>query len=118
MFQRTITLCFCFLGAGAAALTACFLSPVLCAAPGTAESKARQPRGPVQGQRSVQARGPGGAVGRVGAMGSIPGSQRTLEKKMTTHASILAWEIPWTEEPGRLLSIGMILLNCGFGEDS
>ena len=25
-----------------------------------------------------------------------------LEKKMTTHSSILAWEIPWTEEPGRL----------------
>ena len=25
---------------------------------------------------------------------------------MTTHSSILAWEIPWTEEPGRLQSIG------------
>ena len=25
-----------------------------------------------------------------------------LEKEMATHASILAWEIPWTEEPGRL----------------
>ena len=29
-----------------------------------------------------------------------------LEKKMATHASILAWEIPWTEEPGRLQSLG------------
>ena len=29
-----------------------------------------------------------------------------LEKEMTTHSSILAWEIPWTEEPGRLQSIG------------
>ena len=32
----------------------------------------------------------------------------TLEKKMaTTHSSILAWEIPWTEEPGRLQSMGL-----------
>ena len=29
-----------------------------------------------------------------------------LEKEMTTHSSILAWRILWTEEPGRLLSIG------------
>ena len=27
-----------------------------------------------------------------------------LEKEMATHSSILAWEIPWTEEPGGLLS--------------
>ena len=29
-----------------------------------------------------------------------------LEKEMTTHSSILAWRIPWTEEPGRLQSMG------------
>ena len=29
-----------------------------------------------------------------------------LEKEMTTHSSILAWEIPWTEEPGGLQSMG------------
>ena len=29
-----------------------------------------------------------------------------LEKEMATHSSILAWRIPWTEEPGGLLSIG------------
>ena len=29
-----------------------------------------------------------------------------LEKKMATHSSILAWRIPWTEEPGGLQSIG------------
>ena len=29
-----------------------------------------------------------------------------LEKKMATHSSILLWRIPWTEEPGGLLSIG------------
>ena len=29
-----------------------------------------------------------------------------LEKEMATHSSILAWEVPWTEEPGRLQSMG------------
>ena len=29
-----------------------------------------------------------------------------LEKEMTTHSSILAWEIPWSEKPGRLQSMG------------
>ena len=29
-----------------------------------------------------------------------------LEKKMATNSSILAWKIPWTEEPGRLQSMG------------
>jgi len=29
-----------------------------------------------------------------------------LEKEMETYSSILAWEIPWTEEPGRLQSMG------------
>ena len=28
------------------------------------------------------------------------------EKEMATHSSILAWKIPWTEEPGRLQSMG------------
>ena len=30
-----------------------------------------------------------------------------LEKEMATHFSILAWEIPWTEEPGGLQSMGL-----------
>ena len=30
-----------------------------------------------------------------------------LEKEMATHSSILAWKIPWMEEPGRLQSIGL-----------
>ena len=30
-----------------------------------------------------------------------------LVKKMATHSSILAWEIPWTEEPGGLQSLGL-----------
>ena len=32
------------------------------------------------------------------------GGEDLLEKEMTTHSSILAWEIPWTEEPGGLQS--------------
>ena len=35
------------------------------------------------------------------------GQEYSLEKEMTTHSSTLAWEIPWTEEPGRLQSIGL-----------
>ena len=34
------------------------------------------------------------------------GQEDTLEKEVATHSSILAWRIPWTEEPGRLLSMG------------
>ena len=34
------------------------------------------------------------------------GQEDPLEKGMATHSSILAWEIPWTEEPGGLQSIG------------
>ena len=34
------------------------------------------------------------------------GQEDPLEKEMTIHSSILAWEIPWTEEPGRLQSMG------------
>jgi len=34
--------------------------------------------------------------------GLIPGSGNPLEKRMATHPNILAWRIPWTEEPGGL----------------
>ena len=34
------------------------------------------------------------------------GREDPLEKEMATHSSILAWKIPWTEEPGRLQSMG------------
>ena len=41
----------------------------------------------------------------------IPGDptdqEDPLEKEMATHSSILSWEIPWTEEPGGLQSIGL-----------
>ena len=49
---------------------------------------------------------PRGSVGKesacnTGDLGPIPGSEDALEKGMATHSSILAWRIPWTEEPDR-----------------
>ena len=35
------------------------------------------------------------------------GQEDPLEKGMTTHTNILAWRIPWTEEPGGLQSMGL-----------
>ena len=35
------------------------------------------------------------------------GWEDLLDKEMATHSSILAWKIPWTEEPGRLQSMGL-----------
>ena len=55
---------------------------------------------------------PGGSAvknppANAGDAGLIPGSERSLEEEMATHSSILAWEIPWTEEPGRPQSMGL-----------
>ena len=41
-------------------------------------------------------------------MSSIPGWEDPLEEEMATHSSILAWEIPWREEPGGLQSMGSL----------
>ena len=47
---------------------------------------------------------PGGSLVKnpPGDTSSVPGSGRSPGKEMATHSSILAWEIPWTEEPGGL----------------
>ena len=55
---------------------------------------------------------PGGSDGKESACnegdpGLIPGSGRSLEKERVTHCSILAWRIPWTEDSGRLQSVGL-----------
>ena len=42
-----------------------------------------------------------------GDAGSILGQEDYLEEGMATNSSILAWEIPWTEEPGGLQSMGL-----------
>ena len=53
---------------------------------------------------------PGGSDGKECAMRETwvrsLGWEDPLEKKTTTHSSILAWKIPWTEEPGELQSMG------------
>ena len=41
-----------------------------------------------------------------GDLGLIPGQEDLLEKRMATHSNILAWRIPWTEDPGGLESMG------------
>ena len=57
---------------------------------------------------------PGGSVGKESAMQEtqeIPvwllDWEDPLEEGMATHSSVLAWRIPWTEEPGGLQSIGL-----------
>ena len=56
---------------------------------------------------------PGGSVvknlpANAGDPAFSPWSRKTpLEEEMPTHSSILAWEIPWTEEPGGLQSMGV-----------
>ena len=35
------------------------------------------------------------------------GGEESLEKGIVTHSSVLAWRIPWTEEPARLQSMGL-----------
>ena len=37
-----------------------------------------------------------------GELGSVLGQDDPLEKRMATHTSVLAWRVPWTEEPGGL----------------
>ena len=54
---------------------------------------------------------PGGSVSKestcnAGDLGSTLGWEDPLEEGMVTHPSIFAWRIPWTLEPGRLLSMG------------
>ena len=46
-------------------------------------------------------------AGDIRDTGSIPGSEDPLEGGMATHSSILAWSIPWTEEPGGIQSTGL-----------
>ena len=45
-------------------------------------------------------------AGDVRDSGLIPGSGRSPNEGVATHSRILAWRIPWTEEPGGLQSIG------------
>ena len=44
------------------------------------------------------------------------GREDLLEKEMATYSSILAWEIPWTEEPGELQFWGLHLVGLDLAE--
>ena len=46
------------------------------------------------------------SAGNIRDAGLIPGQKDPLEEGMATHSSILAWQIPWPEEPGGLQCIG------------
>ena len=46
------------------------------------------------------------------------GGEDPLEKEMATHCRILAWEIPWTEEPGRLQFVGLQKRRTRFGNET
>ena len=55
----------------------------------------------------VYSRGfPGGLVVKNLPANTGDGGEDALEKEMATHSSILAWESPWIEEPGKLQSMG------------
>ena len=47
------------------------------------------------------------SASNAGGLCSSLGWEDLLEKGMATHSSIVAWEIPWTEEPGKLQFMGL-----------
>ena len=57
-------------------------------------------------QVALAVKNPPADAGDARDVGSILGSGRSPEEGMATHSSILAWRIPWREEPGGLQSIG------------
>ena len=57
-------------------------------------------------QVSLVVKNPPANAGDVRDTDLIPGLGRSLEEGMATHSSVLAWRIPWTEEPGGLQSMG------------
>ena len=53
---------------------------------------------------------------KIGSLGSTPGWEDPLEKEIGTHSSILAWGIPWREEPGGRLSMGSQRVGLNFSQ--
>ena len=49
---------------------------------------------------------PPASAGAIGDLASILGQEGLPEEGMATHSSVLAWEIPWTEETSELQSMG------------
>ena len=61
-------------------------------------------RGSLHTARWCLVKNPPADMGDTGDEVQSPGQEDRLEEKMATHSSILAWEVPWTAEPGRLQS--------------
>ena len=59
-------------------------------------------------QVALAVKNPPANAGHIRAECSVPGQEDCLEEGMATHASILAWRILWTEEPGGLQSMGRL----------
>ena len=57
-------------------------------------------------QVALVVKNPPASAGDIKDVGSIPGLGRSSKEGMITNFSILAWRIPWTEEPGRPPSMG------------
>ena len=75
--------------------------------PGDLPQPGIEPGTPALWAISLQSEAPGKCPGVVRVIKNLPlGEEDPLEEEMTTHSSILAWEIPWTEEPGGLQSLG------------
>ena len=55
---------------------------------------------------AVVVKNPPANAGDVRDVGLIPGGEDPLEEDRAAHSRILAWRIPWTEEPGGLRSMG------------
>ena len=83
------------------------LGHLLCARPHTRPSTFVISSTPLSRPRDF----PGGSNGQESACMQSLGQEDNLEKGMAAHSSILAWRIPWTEEPGGLLSVGCIELD-------
>ena len=69
------------------------------------EAEGEGGQGKAQGQRKGPGLLPGGSVLETRAPSL--GREDPLEEAMATHSSVLAWRIPWTEEPGGLQSTGV-----------
>ena len=63
--------------------------------------------GTFHGQVSLVVKNLPANAGDIRHTGLIPGSGRSPEEGMATHCSTLVWRIPWTEERGRLQSMGV-----------
>ena len=53
-----------------------------------------------------------GSAYNVRDLSPIPGLGRSPEKEMATHSNILAWKIPWIQEPSGLQSVGSQRVGC------